>query len=206
MSLFGSFHENVVFERRTRVLAEALAPLMPRGARILDVGCGDGTVGRRIKEARDDISIEGVDVLKRPTTLIPVTLFDGKRLPYDDGSFDTVMLVDVLHHTEDPAGLMGEAARVSQRTILIKDHRKDGILAGPTLRFMDWVGNARHGVALPGNYWSEGVWRRVFAELNLRITSWSNEVPLYPAWASWLFGRSLHFVAALEIPRSIATS
>ena len=33
-----------------------------------------------------------------------------------------------------------------------------GFLAGPTLRFMDWIGNARHGVALPYNYWSAQEW------------------------------------------------
>ena len=28
--------------------------------------------------------------------------FDGKFIPYDEGTFDIVMFVDVIHHTEQP--------------------------------------------------------------------------------------------------------
>jgi hypothetical protein len=38
---------------------------------------------------------------------------------------------------------------------LIKDHTLNGFLAGLTLRFMDWVGNACYGIALPYHYWSQ---------------------------------------------------
>jgi ArsR family transcriptional regulator len=34
------------------------------------------------------------------------------RLPLPDGSFDTVVLQMVLHHAEDPAGVVTEATRV----------------------------------------------------------------------------------------------
>ena len=64
------------------------------------------------------------------------------------------MFVDVLHHTEDPMALLGEAVRVARKTIVVKDHTLNGFLAGPTLHFLDRVGNARHDVALPYNYTS----------------------------------------------------
>ena len=69
---------------------------------------------------------------------------------HPDASFDVVMFVDVLHHTDDPLLLLQEAQRVG-KIILVKDHFRKGFLAGPTLRFMDWVGNAHHGVVLPYN-------------------------------------------------------
>jgi hypothetical protein len=93
--------------------------------------------------------------------------------------------------------LICEAARVSKSLLLLKDHTQDGFLAGPTLRFMDWVGNARHGVSIPANYWPEKLWRDTFARLNLTVNYWTDDVPLYPWWASWVFGRSLHFIASL---------
>lgn len=193
-------HGRIVHSRRVRVLAplvaELLAPLGP-GARVLDVGCGDGALAAAIRELRPELRLEGVDVLVRPGALIPVTRFDGRNLPGGEAAWDALLLVDVLHHTADPALLLGEARRVA-RAIVLKDHLLSGWLAGPTLRLMDWVGNAGHGVALPYSYWSEPRWRAVFAELGLRVAAWRESLGLYPLPADWLFGRRLHFLARLE--------
>ena len=61
-----------------------------------------------------------------------------------------------------PRQLLREAVRVARRGLLIKDHTLTGFLAGPTLRLMDRVGNQRHGVALPYNYWTQQQWLRNF--------------------------------------------
>ena len=84
-----------------------------------------------------------------------MTLFDGKTIPFEDNSFDLVMFVDVLHHAEDPASLLAEAARVSRKYLLLKDHVRTGLVGKWTLRLMDWFGNAQHNVVLPYNYLSE---------------------------------------------------
>ncbi|MGP1385950.1 MAG: class I SAM-dependent methyltransferase [Thainema sp.] len=198
MKAIDYVHEGYVHGRRVRVLSKAMVELIPPGARVLDVGCGDGLVSSLIQLERPDISIEGIDVLVRGKTHIPVTHFDGQNLPYADNSFDVVMFIDVLHHTTDPTVLLGEAARVAKDCVLIKDHTKNGLLAGPTLWFMDTVGNARHGVALPCNYWPKKRWYEAFRNLNLEISYWTNKVALYPWWAMWLFGRSLHCIVRLN--------
>lgn len=198
MTLVGKLHTRMVFGRRVRVLADMLAERVPAAARsLVDVGCGDGRIARLVAEKHPNLQITGVDVLVRPTTWIPVQAFDGTTLPLADQSVDVAMFVDVLHHTNDPLVLLREAKRVARQAILIKDHCKDGWLAGPTLRFMDWVGNAHHGVVLPYNYWPEQRWRTAFAELGLTIESWTQHVPLYPWPASWMFQRRLHYVARL---------
>jgi hypothetical protein len=102
-------------------------------------------------------------------------------------------------YCDDATELLREAQRVARRYVVIKDHRLDGLLAGPTLRFMDDVGNARHGVALPYNYWSHARWQQVFGELGLRVDSWEQQLGIYPWPASLLFGRGLHFIARLEV-------
>ncbi len=195
--LVGALHAPLVFDRRTRVLSAHLAALLPQGASVLDVGCGDGTISAMIAAARPDITMRGVDVLLRPETRIPVELFDGTTLPCADDSYDAVMFVDVLHHTVDPMIMLREAARVARRQVLIKDHTMDGPFAGARLRFMDWVGNAPHGVVLPYNYWPERRWREAFATLGMTVTDWRTALGLYPFPASLVFERRLHMVAAL---------
>jgi SAM-dependent methyltransferase len=196
--MIGPIHDKYVFFRRIRVLTAALARVIPERAKVLDVGCGDGNIAKALLEARPDLEIEGIDVLVRQTTHIPVTHFDGTRVPFGDKSFDAVMFVDVLHHTDDPMVLLREAKRVARRAVVLKDHCRDGVLANSTLRFMDWVGNARDGVSLPYNYWPETRWREAFAELELKADPWQPRLGLYSWPFSMAFDRRLHFVTALQ--------
>ncbi|HEY9218255.1 MAG TPA: class I SAM-dependent methyltransferase, partial [Phenylobacterium sp.] len=170
----------------------------PQGARVLDIGCGSGDIAAAIMARRPDVAIQGVDVFVRPETRIPVAGYDGKTLPYADQTFDVAMMVDVLHHTDDPAAVMAEAKRVAKQGVLIKDHFRDGLLAGPTLRFMDWVGNAPHGVRLPYNYLSGEEWRAIWSKLSLAPSNLRDKLGIYPAPFSWVFDRGLHFVTLLR--------
>ena len=163
---------------------------------VLDIGCGDGLLSASLARARPDVSMEGADILVRPHTHIPVRQFDGKRLPFDDETFDVALFVDVLHHVDDPISALSEARRVA-RAIVLKDHLRQGLAANTVLRFMDWVGNARHGVALTYRYWSHNQWDEAFTALRLHTVEFKGKLGLYPAPASWIFERSLHFVAKL---------
>ncbi len=199
MSLIGSLHEVLVFDRRVQVLKRHLLEQLPRAGRILDVGCGDGLIDSLLMQARPDLTVEGIDVFSRPEPHIHVSLFDGTIIPFSDNSFDAVMFVDVLHHTVDPMSLLREAARVTKSTIVIKDHLTNGLLARPTLRFMDWVGNTPHGVNLPYNYWPEQRWVDVFSQINMKLSAWQSGLALYPFPASLIFDRDLHFIARLSV-------
>ena len=190
-------HGRFVGDRRVTVLARQIAELLPPSATVLDVGCGDGLLTSKVAALRPDCTFRGIDVLARPTTLIPVDLFDGQHIPVADQTADVVMFVDVLHHTDDPNVLLREARRVARQCVIIKDHRRDGLLAGPILRVMDWVGNARHGVRLPYNYLSEREWRAAFAAAGLEPEVWRQRLGIHSAVLDPLVGRDLHFLARL---------
>jgi len=195
----GKAHGTFVHSRRVRTIARHFATLLPQDHAVLDVGCGDGQVASLLLAARPDATISGVDVMVRPQTRIPVTEFDGSSLPFPDKSFDTVLFSDVLHHTNAPGELLAEAHRVARHTVLIKDHIVAGFLARPTLRFMDWVGNAPHQVALPYNYQTQPQWDALFEESGLKPRTVIRRLDLYPAWADPIFGRALHFVGLYDV-------
>lgn len=198
MTVLGKAHGAVVFRRRVAVLARELAAQLPPNVRVLDVGCGSGDIAAAVMALRPDVTISGVDVFVRQGTRIPVTEYDGVTLPFADASVDVAMMVDVLHHTDDPAVVLGEARRVARTGVLVKDHFKDGWLAGPTLRIMDWVGNAPHGVRLPYNYLSSDAWRALWRRLGLTPVGLKSRLGLYPPPFGWIFDRRLHFVTLLK--------
>lgn len=197
LAWINRLHRAFVSQRRTRVLAELLAAQIPQGASVLDIGCGDGVIGSLIAQLRPDVSMQGVEFMVRPECKIPCRSFDGSKLPYPDASFDLCLFVDVLHHTQDPAILLREAARVSRGLVLLKDHLDENFLDHFTLHFMDWVGNRPHGVVLTYNYQSRKEWANCFSACGLKEASWIGAVPLYP-WPFGLIGRGLHFISLLK--------
>ena len=200
MRLNERIHDRCVHRRRIEVLSRHVAALLPLNALVLDIGCGDGALAHLLTRKRPDLRLRGLDVLVRHTAQIPVEPFDGRHLPYPDASCDAILLVDVLHHTDDPGVLLREARRVARSAIVVKDHCRDGILAGPILAFMDRVGNARHGVPLTYNYWTEQRWLDECRSIGLTIDAWESRLGLYAWPARWVFERSLHFVARLQVP------
>jgi SAM-dependent methyltransferase len=193
----GLLHRVVVRDRRVRVLTRHLAPLLPPRASVLDIGCGDGAIALALAEARPDVRVTGADVLVRPGARIDVVHFDGVRVPVPDRSFDVALLVDVLHHTRAPETLLREALRVTRAGLLVKDHVEKGLLAGPTLRLMDWVGNRYEGVGLTYNYWQQERWAEAWREVGLTVTTEITRLDLNAPPLSWVFDRSLHFIVRL---------
>ena len=53
-----------------------------------------------------------MDVQLQDDALIDVVVYDGRVLPFADGEFAMVTIIDVLHHAEDPAAVLTEALRV----------------------------------------------------------------------------------------------
>lgn len=188
-------HARWVMSRRTRFLADTLAGVLPESGTILDVGAGDGRIDALLMKSRPGVTIEGVDVLVRPKTCIPVSRFDGRTLPFPDCSFDWVLFVDTLHHAGNPGALLAEGRRVARAGIVIKDHVCQGALDHALLSLMDWVGNRPHGVPIPYRYLEEAAWREMLRSLGLRADVWMGRVSLYPWPAGLLLNRSLHFVA-----------
>lgn len=90
---------------------------------VLDIGCGDGLLLEYLKKAGlqgigVDVSSVAIDICKERGLDCRVADITN-RLPFDDNSFDNVVLTDVLEHIFQPMELLREAHRVCRGYIFI---------------------------------------------------------------------------------------
>lgn len=92
------------------------------GRSILDLGCGLGGYSKVLAERAFEVRAFDVvpEYVERARELgVAAELYDGQRLPLADASVDTVILLEVIEHLEDPGPLLGEARRVARECVLI---------------------------------------------------------------------------------------
>jgi SAM-dependent methyltransferase len=106
--------ESPVVSENERALVRAA--FLPLGARVLDLGCGEGATLVHVGAPAGAV---GVDLFEKKLELarkvLPACRFvaaSAESLPFEDGSFDHVLVRDVVHHLEDPMPAMREIRRV----------------------------------------------------------------------------------------------
>lgn len=128
---YGDF----VLGRRVALIDAMCSPAF-RGARLLDVGCGNGAQTVRFLDRFR--SIVGLDVVPahldefrralRSFAGAPChpVLYDGGSMPFQDAAFDTVLCIETLEHAADEHRLLGEIRRVLRpggRLVLSVPHK-----------------------------------------------------------------------------------
>ena len=107
----GYHHRTSRIPQGERVTA-SVARHIGHAESLLDVGCGDGNNLLRVADLVGAKKHQGVDVVVRPTAIIPVIQYDGLHLPFQDRSFEAVTMIDVLHHCDQPLQVLREIIRV----------------------------------------------------------------------------------------------
>lgn len=107
-----------------RAIQTMIARLVPTGARVLDLGCGDGALLAHLREARccSGYGIEIDDALvlaclKRGLDVLQFNLEEGLSMFADD-SFDVVLQIDTLQHLRNAETMLRETARVGRSAIV----------------------------------------------------------------------------------------
>jgi SAM-dependent methyltransferase len=162
-------------ERRRRLVGRSydmaleIARVIPRGASVLDVGCGSGFIAQHLS-ALACAGVEGIDVRRDTDAPIPYACFDGARFPVEDSAFDAVLLCYVLHHAQDQRAFLREVRRALRSGGLAVVYEDIPLNAwdGAVCCAHDRRWRARTG---PCTFRSDDGWRALFASAGFRVVS-----------------------------------
>jgi methionine biosynthesis protein MetW len=103
---------------------QALADLVPRGSRVLDLGCGNGAFLSFLQTQRGctgyGVEIDDANVLacvQRGVSVIQLNLEQGLSM-FEDQSFDVVLQIDTLQHLRNAETMLRETARVGRMGVV----------------------------------------------------------------------------------------
>lgn len=84
-----------------------------RGNSLLEIGAGTGHQARHLFELGFEVAaIDLNDSPYRDVKVFPITIYDGRHLPFATASFDLIYSSNVLEHASDLNALLLDAARV----------------------------------------------------------------------------------------------
>jgi methionine biosynthesis protein MetW len=99
---------------------DIITSLVPRGSRVLDLGCGTGEFLAHLREHREcsgyGVEIADANVLactQRGVNVIQLNLEEGLAL-FEDQSFDVVLQLETLQHLRNTEKMLRETARVGR--------------------------------------------------------------------------------------------
>jgi ubiquinone/menaquinone biosynthesis C-methylase UbiE len=144
------------------IVTEWLRQLPPR-AEVLDLPCGTGRMVDNITRlgfqyTGGDISQSMIEEAKKEAADKPnVVRFlkaDLEQLPFEDNSFDCIIIWRILHHQADPLvrqRMLAEAARVTRHRVLLSFHH---LLSATALRkFIQRTCLGREQIGRPITHW-----------------------------------------------------
>ncbi|MEM7007764.1 MAG: methyltransferase domain-containing protein [Thermodesulfobacteriota bacterium] len=145
---------------------ERIREHITKNENILDIGTGPGSVFLLMNEEGYNVSTIDVEDQTFSEEIQP-KLYDGQKLPYANGSFDTALLLTVLHHTQNPKDVLLEAMRVSKRIIIIED-----IYSNTLQKYLTFAADSIVNLEFRGHPHTnknDSGWLKLFDELGLKL-------------------------------------
>jgi len=124
MNALGTVEATAKSHGRIRIDLQQVADLVPMGARVLDAGCGDGTLldylttFKKVDGRGLELSMARVRAAVSHGLPVIQGNLETDLKDYPNGAFDYVILSQTLQATHDPSAVIGELLRIGRRAIV----------------------------------------------------------------------------------------
>lgn len=169
-------------EANAKAVGKEIAGFVEDGESILDFGCGNMKVAEAVKNRRK-VSITGIDNVDYNLTENRLILYDGRKIPFGDSKFDTVISSLVFHHCDDPEAALRECIRVSRKKLIIIEDYYTSAFGKVLTKVVDWIANRLQSseINIPFNFKSVPEWEKTFSENGLDVAAKKSfRIPMIP--------------------------
>ena len=179
---YGDEFRQLLDRRSAQTHAAHLLPHLKPGMRVLDFGCGPGTISMGLAKAIEPGELHGIDIEESQVEMARAAatagghdnatfhIGDVNDLPFEDDSFDAAHCHTVLSHVPDTQAVLKEVKRVLKPGGIISSREliTDSSFIGPSVGNMDdlWPmfskrllatgGHPQMGIELKGAYREAG--------------------------------------------------
>jgi SAM-dependent methyltransferase len=167
-----------------------IAPYLRTGQTMLDLGAGTGYMARWLRDRTGvrPTLCDLVDYGNRDATMPFVLQSDPIRVPFEDASFDVVLLMFVFHHMErwgEQEHLLDEALRIARERVIIAEDTPNTRLDRVLNTAWDWLLNIRHDVPTPFTFRGVEQWTTLFKERDVSIAHVETYRPMWPTLGTY---------------------
>jgi len=169
----------VVLQSRAKRLTRHIMDSLEDCSNLIDFGCGDMILTECI-DSMTDKEVVGVDTVNSNLSKLPLILYDGNRLPFDDKSIDAALVAFVLHHCSDISKMLAELKRVTKKKIIVLEEVYKNFLTQKILHYHDFGNRLLSSkMEIPLNFLTHDAWIETFREQNLSVNK-SFRIYQYP--------------------------
>ncbi len=142
-----------------------------KGEKVVDIGAGGGKV-IKLLEKFHSCKVTALDVENQLN--VPINdyhLFDGKKIPFSNKSFDTVLISYVFHHVDKKLkeNFLLECKRVAKKKIIMHEDVPCNAVDRFLTKLHGWEFKKRTGIQSEPSFLSIKGFKELFNKLNLTL-------------------------------------
>ena len=166
---------------RAKIILEQITPYfndIPKNAKIIDFGCGDGQVTQLLQDTFGFTDIVGYEIKSYPSPHVkaPIKMFDGFKTQEDKKTFDVCLLTNVAHHESENQKMLEEIGRImkpNSKLVVIETVPIENTHKAFEINFLnDYFYNRlfhQADIPVPGSYELTENWPHRFASVGFTL-------------------------------------